>query len=223
MRFFHGTNTIALKKIIKEGYIQPLNKTKQQNLCCSTTTMQDDVVYLSTERMFASFYTPKHKYNIENQDAYSAILEIEIPYNKIYFRPDEDYMNDILSYTNYKLYDKYIKPTEYDEYVEPIMILFKDTERKDIDFRYLFLKNKELGLKILNETNPTLSLSLGNVAYIGDIPVNYIKSVIIADIFSTTIYAITEKAIDIAIQKVDISDIDINMPFEETIFNGCII
>ncbi|MDF2880257.1 MAG: hypothetical protein K0R54_814 [Clostridiaceae bacterium] len=216
MIFYHGTNSIALNQILKDGYIRPLSKTNQQNKCCITTTMQDDAVYLTSEKMIAGFYTPKGKVKVDNTDVYSCILEIDLPFEKCNFRPDEDYMNDIISYNNYDIYDKYIKRHEYANYVEPYISLFKNITKKDIDFRYLFSKNKHLGLKMLSESDSSLSLELGSVAYIGEIDVCNIKSVTISDIFEATIYKITQEEISNAIKKVDfivddfIDDIRIN-------------
>jgi len=213
MKFYHGTNSIALLQIIEDGFIQPLEKTNKQNLCCCTTTMQTDVIYLTTESFIANFYTPKRKRIVDDQPAYSCILEIELPFDSKLFRPDEDYMNDILSYTEYKLYDKYVSEDDYEQYTEQYLRLFKDATKKDIDFRYLFSKNKELGLTILSESDSKLSLELGSVAFIGKIPISSIKAVMIADIFDTKIYNLTKEDVQKAINKVDMS-IDCDM-FDE--------
>lgn len=167
--------------------------------------MQDDVVYLSTEPMIAKFYTPNRKTFINNQPVYSAVLQLEIPYDKNKFRPDEDYMNDILSLTDYKMYDKYISLEEYPEYIDQYISFFKlgISKKEDIDFRYLLLKNRKLGMQILADTDPKDSINLGCVAHIDKIPITCIKSVCISDIFETTISELTEKAINNAIKKVD--------------------
>ena len=86
-----------MMQILESGYIKPLAKTHQMNLCKCTTTMLDNAIYLSTEFMFASFYKPNTKQIIDGQEAYGCIIELELDYNKTDFLPDEDYMDDILS------------------------------------------------------------------------------------------------------------------------------
>lgn len=114
-------------------------------------------------------------------------------------------MNDIISYGDFKLYNKYIKPSEYDKHIEPYIKLFKVPSKEDIDFRYLFYINKQLGLDMLSKSDPWLSIELGSAAYIGEIPMGNVKSVIISDILETTIYNITKEEVCNAEQKVDTS------------------